>query len=55
MGERGPDFSSTLKKDPSNAWTVLPILLSHVNTRPAPQTSGHDSVCGSRKMKWLEH
>lgn len=55
MGEQNPDFSSTSKKDTSNVWAVLPILLSHINTPPAPQAPGHDSVCGSRKMKWLEH
>lgn len=54
MGEQGPDFSSTLKKDTSHIWTVLPILLSLINTHPAPQALGHNSVCGPRKMKWLE-
>lgn len=54
MGEQGPDLSSTLKKDTSNIWTVLPILLSLINTHPAPRAPGQNSVCGFRKMKWLE-
>lgn len=54
MGEPGPDFNSTWKKNTSNIWTVLPTLLSLINIHPAPQALGHHSVCGPRKMKWLE-
>lgn len=54
MGEQGPDFSNTLRKDTSNIWAVLPILLSLINTQPAPPALGRNSACGHRKMKWLE-